>query len=123
MGDGCCGVHKVNRYERVVLPTAKLRPACPAAEPVAEADGGTGCRCAITRDVFDSRSDPSTLVGRCYNSDGYVGCPTWRRDKEHAWAQRTNRDLLDRHGNFRVPDEQDREHKFQRELLDEVQAA
>lgn len=69
--------------------------------------GGTGCYCRITDDLIDSISAPSTLNTFCMNDVGYTQCPTWRADKEHAWAERTNRPLLGEDGQLRVPDELD----------------
>jgi hypothetical protein len=86
-------------FERVVIPDP-VEPPCPAAALVSEAAGGTGCVCRITRNLIDSRRNPSTLRAYCFSSDGYRTCPTWRADREELWRSKTIRDLLNRKGDL-----------------------
>ena len=83
----------MSEIERVVAPTS-VEPACPAALRVAEASGGTGAVCGITRNLIDSRHNPSTLTSFCFNCEGYRMCPTWRADKEEIWRTKTIKDAL-----------------------------
>jgi hypothetical protein len=76
---------------------------------VSEAAGGTGCVCRITRNLIDSRHNPSTLRSYCFNSDGYRLCPTWRADREEEWRSKTIRDLLNRKGDLVAGHPEDRE--------------
>ena len=86
-------------FERIVVPNPTTPP-CPAAALIAEAAGGTGCVCRVTRNLIDSRRNPSTLKSYCFNSDGYRQCPTWRADREELWRTKTIRDLLNRRGDL-----------------------
>jgi hypothetical protein len=95
-------------YERVVVPNPSTPP-CPAAALVSEAAGGTGCVCRITRNLIDSRRNPSTLQSFCFSSDGYRLCPTWRADREELWRSKTIRDLLNRRGDLVSGHPEDRE--------------
>jgi hypothetical protein len=82
--------------------------ACPAAAPIAEAEGGTGCVCRVTNDLIDSRN-PSTLAAYCFNEAGYTDCPTWRADREELWRSKTIHDLLTSRGDRTGGHPEDRE--------------
>ena len=101
----------MSRFERVVAPT-NVRPVCPAAALVAEAEGGTGCVCRVTLDLIASAQNPSTLSRWCFNSDalaGYQTCPTWRADREAEWAAKARLPLLDGKGDLRAGHPEDRQ--------------
>jgi hypothetical protein len=89
----------VSGFERIVVPNPTTPP-CPAAALIAEAAGGTGCVCRVTRNLIDSRRNPSTLKSYCFSWDGYRQCPTWRADREELWRSKTIRDLLNRRGDL-----------------------
>lgn len=70
--------------------------------PAGEAKGDAGCLCRIEQEYIDGHLNPSTLESFCLvdpsgNPElGYMGCPTWRADKETYWASGENlADLLD----------------------------
>ena len=86
-------------FQRIVVPRPETPP-CPAAALIAEAAGGTGCVCRVTRNLIDSRRNPSTLRSFCFNSEGYRLCPTWRADREEFWRSKTVRDLLNSQGDL-----------------------
>jgi hypothetical protein len=94
-------------FERVVVPRP-TEPPCPAAALISEAAGGTGCVCRVTRNLIDSRRNPSTLKSYCFNSPGYQTCPTWRSDREEFWRSKTVRDLLNRQGDLMAGHPEDR---------------
>ena len=71
-----------------------FQPACPAGEAVAEATGGSACRCRITHDTITTRDNPSALAYYCLSPLGYQGCPTWRTDKEATWAASSHDEVL-----------------------------
>ena len=54
--------------------------ACPAGDPVAEAMGGTACRCRIVHETVDAKSNPSSLANYCMSA--YTECPIWRDMRE-----------------------------------------
>lgn len=85
------------RFGDVVLEARGV--ACPAGAPLA---GCTACHCRVEDSVIDAKRSPSSLLAYCFNESGYQLCPSWRRDKEHGWEQRTNRRLLGDDGNFRA---------------------
>ncbi len=73
------------RFDRVVT---DLEPVCPAGEAVAEAVGGTSCRCRITDSLISASTDPSSLRFFCMNErGGYMECPAWRADKHKTWTE------------------------------------
>jgi hypothetical protein len=107
-------------YERVVVPNPSAPP-CPAGALVSEAAGGTGCVCRITRNLIDSRRNPSTLARFCFAQEGYRGCPTWRADREELWRSKTIRDLLNRQGDLVSGHPEDREREQGLALATEAQ--
>lgn len=113
-------MRSLTRFERIVLPQP-VEPACPAADLVAETAGGTGCVCRITRDLIESRRNPSTLASYCFNESGYVGCPAWRADREELWRSRTIKDLLNSRGDLAAGHPEDRERNAALALAHEAQ--
>lgn len=90
------------RFGDVVLEAQRV--ACPAGAPLA---GCTACHCRVEDSVIDAKLSPTSLLAYCFNDPGYQTCPSWRRDKEHAWEQSTNRRLLGADGDFRASVDED----------------
>lgn len=102
----------MSRFPRIITDAL---PICPAGAGIAETPGGSACLCRVEDHVIESTKEQSTMALHCYSEQGYMGCPTWRADKESYWAEHTNRGLL-RDGDLRVPDAADREHQRQRAI-------
>jgi hypothetical protein len=82
---------------------------CPAALPIGEKLAGSGCRCRVTDTDVLSGTDPSSLKKFCTARSltpveigdevvvgGYDTCPAYRKDREHQWETRSNRDMFAR---------------------------
>lgn len=85
-------------FKPIVLPNAE--PVCPAGLPVSLTATGSGCHCRIEDHTLTTATEPSALAAYCFGA--YTECPTWRRDKEHIWVERTNRNLLGSDGDLRT---------------------
>lgn len=109
---------RMGQFQRVVT---DAKPVCPAAAPVAEAAGGTGCVCRVTSDLIDSATDPSTLNRYCFNEPGYQACSTWRADRDEYLATRLVRDLLTPKGDRTTGHPEDRERNRGLEIAREAQ--
>lgn len=58
---------------------------CPAGVRTS-VEGIPAVRCGIEDSKIDAAHDPSTLLHHCMGD--YMGCPTWRAEKQHVWAVR-----------------------------------